>query len=79
MVEVGAMSGRMPLSDMPDATYTLTRTDLDNVVFGQAKINELVKDGRVEGAPGKAAELPGLLDSFDFWFDIVTPNPNSHG
>jgi len=23
--------------------------------------------------PGKLAELMGLLDEFEFWFDIVTP------
>ena len=68
-------------ADKPDATYTLTRADLDNVLLGQAKIDDLVSEGRVkvEGTPGKVAELLGLLDSFDFWFDIVTPNPDSQG
>lgn len=42
------MSGRIQLSDKPDATYTLTRTDLDNVVLGQEKLDEPVKHGKVK-------------------------------
>lgn len=63
-------------SDKPDATYTLTRADLDNVLLGQAKADDLVKEGKVkvEGAQGKIAELLALLDTFEFWFDIITPN-----
>lgn len=74
----GVLNYFAKLSDKPDATYTLTRADLDDVLLGQAKVDDLVKAGKVkvEGAPGKVAELLGLLDTFDFWFDIVTPNPS---
>jgi len=75
-VKNGVLNYFPKLSDKPDATYILTRTDLDNVLLGQAKAEDLVKEDKVkvEGTPGKIAELLGLLDTFDFWFDIVTPN-----
>lgn len=72
----GVLNYSEKLSDKPDATYTLTRTDLDDFLLGQANFADLVKEGKVkvEGNPGKIAELQGLLDTFDFWFNIVTPN-----
>jgi alkyl sulfatase BDS1-like metallo-beta-lactamase superfamily hydrolase len=63
----------------PDAhcTVTLTRSDLDAVILGEAKLPQLITAGRVkiDGQAQKLQELLGLLDSFDFWFNIVTPNP----
>ncbi len=72
----GVLNAFPKLADKPDATYSLTRADLDNVLLGQTKFDELAKDGkvRVEGAPGKVGELMSLMDTFPFWFDIVTPN-----
>ena len=72
----GVLNHFEKLSDKPDATYTLTRTDLDNVLLGQARVEDLVKEGKVkvEGTPGKVTELLALLDTFDFWFDVITPN-----
>ena len=42
---------------------------------GAAAVQQAVQAGQVtmEGDPGKLAELVGLLDEFEFWFDIVTP------
>ncbi|MBE2179357.1 MAG: MBL fold metallo-hydrolase [Chthoniobacterales bacterium] len=77
----GVLNAFPKLAGKPDATYTLTRADLDNALLGQSKIEDLVKEGRVkvEGEPGKVSELLGLLDTFDFWFDIITPNPDKAG
>lgn len=74
----GVLNSFAKPAEKPDATYTLTRADLDNVLLGQAKAEDLVKEGKVkvEGTPGKVEELLGLLDTFDFWFDIITPNPD---
>jgi alkyl sulfatase BDS1-like metallo-beta-lactamase superfamily hydrolase len=74
----GVLNHFSKLAEKPDATYTLTRADLDNILLGQAKTEDLLKEGKikVEGESGKVAELLGLLDTFDFWFDIITPNPN---
>jgi alkyl sulfatase BDS1-like metallo-beta-lactamase superfamily hydrolase len=71
---------RKKLADDPDATYTLTRADLNDIVLKQAKGADLVKAGKIkiEGDPEKLHDLLALLDDFDFWFDIVTPNaPNA--
>jgi alkyl sulfatase BDS1-like metallo-beta-lactamase superfamily hydrolase len=45
------------------------------VVLGVIKMEEQVKAGRakVDGAGEVLAEFLSLLDTFDFWFPIVTP------
>jgi alkyl sulfatase BDS1-like metallo-beta-lactamase superfamily hydrolase len=42
---------------------------------GEAAAVEAAQAGRltIEGDPARLAELMGLLDEFEFWFDIVTP------
>ncbi len=58
-----------------DATITLTRATLDQVALGQAKLEDKATAGEVtiEGNPKALGELMALLDTFPFWFDIVTP------
>jgi alkyl sulfatase BDS1-like metallo-beta-lactamase superfamily hydrolase len=58
-----------------DVTLSLTRATWDEVMVGVAKLPSLVASGQVklEGNPEKLRELFSLLDSFDFWFNIVTP------
>jgi alkyl sulfatase BDS1-like metallo-beta-lactamase superfamily hydrolase len=60
-----------------DCTVTLTRASLNDIILGQAKLPQLITVGAVKiGGNAKALqEVLGLLDSFDFWFDIVTANP----
>ena len=58
------------------ATVTTTRAALMELLAGGAAAAvQAMQAGRVtiEGDPGKLAELMGLLDEFEFWFDIVTP------
>jgi alkyl sulfatase BDS1-like metallo-beta-lactamase superfamily hydrolase len=62
-------------ADPPTATLTLTRAAIDALALGQATFADLVGDGSI-GVEGDAAALRdffGLLDTFEFWFDIVTP------
>ena len=61
----------------PDCTASLTRTDLNEIILGQAKLPRLVTDGKVKiaGDPQKLQEMLSLLDSFEPWFDVVTTNP----
>jgi len=57
-------------------TVTTSRGALMELLAGgAAAAAQAVQAGRVtmEGEPGKLAELMGLLDEFEFWFDIVTP------
>ena len=59
------------------ATYPvveLTRAKLVDLVLGEAMIEDLIKRGEVTGeATGELGALIGLLDRFDFWFEIVAP------
>ncbi|WP_338749207.1 alkyl/aryl-sulfatase [Janibacter alittae] len=61
--------------DSPDATITLDRSVLDAVVLGTVDLQDAVEAGdiTIAGDGDKARAFFGQLDSFDFWFDIVTP------
>jgi alkyl sulfatase BDS1-like metallo-beta-lactamase superfamily hydrolase len=61
--------------DNPDATITLNRSVLDDINLGQTTMDQAVKDGKatVEGDSAKFKEFLSLLDTFEFWFNIVTP------
>ena len=71
----GVLNYRAKLADKSDAAYTLNRADLNEIVIGEAKGADLIKSGKVKvtGDNTKLPELLGLLDKFEFWFDIVTP------
>jgi len=64
------------LADKPDAAFMLTRANLNDIVLGQSSASDLIKQGKItsEGNTEKMTELLGLLDRFDFWFNIITPN-----
>ncbi len=58
-----------------DATVTLTRSRLDDILLGQTTFEKEVSGGSitVDGDAGKLGELLAMLDKFEFWFNIVTP------
>lgn len=58
-----------------DATLTMTRAALNEIVLGEATLAEktAVGEARIEGNPAKLVEFLSLLDTFEFWFNIVTP------
>jgi alkyl sulfatase BDS1-like metallo-beta-lactamase superfamily hydrolase len=60
-----------------DASVTLDRTTLDAITLGQTTTKDAVASGEItiEGDKSKLGELFSYLDGFDFWFNIVTPNP----
>lgn len=60
-----------------DCTVTLTRADLNDIILGKAKLPQLITAGSVKVAGNEKAlqEVLGLLDTFEFWFDVVTANP----
>ena len=53
----------------------MTRAALDEIVLGEAKLAEKLAAGeaRIDGNPQKLVEFLSLLDTFEFWFNIVTP------
>lgn len=58
-----------------DASFTLTRPILDEVLMGAVTLQDKLASGevKVQGDPSKLGELMVLLDDFEFWFNIVTP------
>ncbi|WP_029251553.1 alkyl/aryl-sulfatase [Paraoerskovia marina] len=58
-----------------DATVTLDRPALSDLMTGTSTIAQMVDDGRVtvDGDSGAVERLAGMLDEFEFWFNIVTP------
>lgn len=57
------------------ATLTLTRTALNKIILQESTFDEEIENGevQVDGSLDKVLELISLLDSFEFWFNIVTP------
>jgi alkyl sulfatase BDS1-like metallo-beta-lactamase superfamily hydrolase len=62
-------------SDTADASVTMTRTDLNEVMMGNTSMEKLVMAGKakISGSAPKLGEFVSWLDNFDFWFNIVTP------
>jgi alkyl sulfatase BDS1-like metallo-beta-lactamase superfamily hydrolase len=62
-------------AEKPDATITLSRDMLNKIILGQAKVADGVKSGdiKISGEQSKLDQLISYLDTFDFWFNIVTP------
>jgi len=58
-----------------DATVTLTRAALNEVILGQASLDAKIDAGeiKIEGKKEKLKELFSLMDKFDNRFNIVTP------
>ncbi len=58
-----------------DATFTLTRGTLDEVIAKQTSFPQAVGSGRITctGDPMRLAELMGLMDEFPRMFEIVEP------
>ncbi len=58
-----------------DTSLTMTRAALNEIVLGEASLAEKLAAGEasIEGNPEKLVEFLSLLDTFEFWFNIVTP------
>lgn len=62
-------------SDIPDATLTMTRSGLDAIVLGEATLADLTDSDAVsiDGNAAAFRDFVGMLDTFELWFNIVTP------
>lgn len=62
-------------SNSSDATVTMTRADLNDIMMGKTNMQKLVMAGnaKIDGNSQKLGEFVSWLDTFDFWFNIVTP------
>jgi linear primary-alkylsulfatase len=66
-------------ADDADATVTLTRDTLNSVILQQTNLADAISAGdvSVSGDQAKLEEVVSYLDDFEFWFDMVTPNPTN--
>ncbi len=74
-VDNGALTYSSKPNPKADATLSLTRPTLDRLLLGELKVDEAknAPGVKLEGKDGAFGELIGMLDKFDFWFNIVTP------
>jgi alkyl sulfatase BDS1-like metallo-beta-lactamase superfamily hydrolase len=74
-LENSTLNNREGNADDADTTITTTRATLDNIMLGKLTVEKGIESGviKVEGTKGKFKELQGMLDDFEFWFNIVTP------
>jgi alkyl sulfatase BDS1-like metallo-beta-lactamase superfamily hydrolase len=54
---------------------------LNNIVLGETTLDKAIEAGKVtvQGKKESLSELVAMLDKFDFWFNIVTPNRSAIG
>ncbi|PSL02813.1 alkyl sulfatase BDS1-like metallo-beta-lactamase superfamily hydrolase [Haloactinopolyspora alba] len=66
---------RDTIVNAPTATISCARSAIDAVLLGRTTLADQVGSGAitVDGDRDAFTEFLGLLDEFDFWFDIVTP------
>jgi alkyl sulfatase BDS1-like metallo-beta-lactamase superfamily hydrolase len=62
-------------ADKADATITLSRETLNQIVLQETTMKDAIDSGAVKivGSQAKLEEMLSHLDTFDFWFNIVTP------
>ncbi|MDH4612456.1 alkyl sulfatase dimerization domain-containing protein [Pseudomonas sp. BN102] len=58
-----------------DVDLTMSKATLEDIQLGKATLEQKVASGELkfDGHPQAFAEFMGLLDKFDFWFNIATP------
>jgi len=62
-------------ADKADATITLSRETLNQIVLKETTMKDATGSGAVKiaGSQAKLDEMLSYLDTFEFWFNIVTP------
>ncbi|UGS42476.1 alkyl/aryl-sulfatase [Pseudocitrobacter corydidari] len=75
-LENSVLNYRKTLQPKADASFYMSRSDLHDVLVGQAKMADLVKAKKVKiiGNANKLNEIISYMDKFELWTNIVTPN-----
>jgi linear primary-alkylsulfatase len=62
-------------ADKADATIMLSRGTLNQIILKETTLKKAVDSGdvKITGSQAKLEEMLSYLDSFEFWFNIVTP------
>jgi alkyl sulfatase BDS1-like metallo-beta-lactamase superfamily hydrolase len=73
-VENAVLNYGKPLAQ-PDAKVTLSKATLDAIQLKETTLEQAIAKGdvKIEGRREALGEFLGLLDTFPFWFNIVTP------
>ncbi|WP_137821898.1 alkyl/aryl-sulfatase [Pseudomonas sp. D(2018)] len=74
-VENAVLTYEPKASDKADVGLTMKKGTLEDIQLGRATLEQKVASGELkfDGRQQAFGEFMGLLDTFDFWFDIVTP------
>ena len=74
MVENAVLNYGKPLSQ-PDVSLTMSKATLDAIQLQKTTLEQAIGKGdlKMEGKREAFADFMGLLDTFPFWFNIVTP------
>ncbi|WP_047047246.1 alkyl/aryl-sulfatase [Vibrio mexicanus] len=74
-IENSVLNHTRKQSNDPDVSLTLTKTALDDVQLGNVTLEQAIANGdiKLDGDEDVFKDFVGMLDTFDFWFNIVTP------
>ncbi|WP_447026286.1 alkyl/aryl-sulfatase [Vibrio sp. B1Z05] len=74
-VENSVLNHTKKLAEKPDVSLELTKATLDDVQLGNITLEKAIADGsiKLDGDPEVLKDFVGMLDNFNFWFNIVTP------
>ncbi len=74
-IENSVLNHTRRISDDPDVSLVLTKETLDNVQLGVVTLEKAIMDGdiKLKGEKKVFKDFVGMLDTFNFWFNIVTP------
>lgn len=74
-LENGVLNHTEGKADNADATVTLSRDTLNNIILQQTTLQQAISSGdvKVTGNQAKLQDVVANLDTFEFWFNIVTP------
>jgi alkyl sulfatase BDS1-like metallo-beta-lactamase superfamily hydrolase len=75
VIENGVLNWSPKQVAKPNASVSLTKPTLDKIQLGEAKADDLIQSGDIKltGSQADFDQFFGLLDTFPFWFHIVTP------
>ncbi|MBJ9517095.1 alkyl/aryl-sulfatase [Citrobacter portucalensis] len=74
-LENGVLNHSAAQASNADASITLNRATLNKIILKEESLKQAEEKGDVQisGNHAKLDEFLGYLDSFDFWFNMVTP------
>ncbi|MDQ6532176.1 alkyl sulfatase dimerization domain-containing protein [Flavobacterium sp. LHD-85] len=75
-IKNGVLNYRTSLVNNADVNVSLTKKQFNDLIDGSEKIDNLVSSKKVAvtGNKQKFNDMLSLIDNFNFWFNIVTPN-----